>query len=108
MDKNKYSSDMEQEIENILLNSSLTDGEVSRLTNELLNLFSVSDSFEVGIEVKITKRIHGHEFEIGDVVEIVEKEIDGDDVLWWCSNGVHKWCIDEDEAERLSTRTEEI
>ena len=34
---------MEQEIENILLNSSLTDGEVSRLTNELLNLFSVSN-----------------------------------------------------------------
>ena len=35
---------MEQEIENILLNSSLTDGEVSRLTNELLNLHSVSNS----------------------------------------------------------------
>jgi hypothetical protein len=51
MDKNKYSSDMEQEIENILLNSSLTDGEVSRLTNELLNLFSVSGSLPTDVEI---------------------------------------------------------
>ena len=67
---------------------------------KLCDLHSVSDSFEVGIEVKITKRIHGHEFEIGEVVEIVDKEIDGSDVIWWCSNEVGKWCIEEDEAER--------
>lgn len=56
-------------------------------------------TFEVGIEVKITKRLHGHEFEIGEVVEIVGEEIDGNDIFWWCSNGTEKWCIEADEAE---------
>ena len=46
---------MEQEIENILLNSSLTDGEVSRLTNELLNLHSVSDSLPVACTMEDDK-----------------------------------------------------
>jgi len=43
---------MEQEIENILLNSSLTDGEVSRLTGELLNLDIVSGCFPTQKELE--------------------------------------------------------
>ena len=43
---------MKKEMENILLNSSLTDGEVSRLTNELLNLHSVSKRSLSDIEIE--------------------------------------------------------
>ena len=66
---------------------------------KLCSLYFDRDVFEVGIEVKITKRINGHGFKIGEVVKIIDKEIDGNNVFWWCGNSVDKWCIEEDEAK---------
>ena len=65
---------MEQEIENILLNSSLTDGEVSRLTNELLNLFSVSVLFDEAIKQKYNE-VHNTGFETYEELAKAQDEL---------------------------------
>ena len=61
--------------------------------NEVLDL--VSKSFIAGDVVEITGWIHGHEFELGEKVTLIEK----DDGLWVSKNkdGV-QWYISEEEA----------
>gem|GEM_PF-4733869 len=45
MDKNKYSSNMKEEMLQILENSSMGEKETKAVYNELLNLFSVSERY---------------------------------------------------------------
>lgn len=62
---------------------------------EQLNLPVVSKSFAVGVEVEITDCIKGHEFNIGEKVELVEF----DDNMWIARNEKgDEWYINEEEA----------
>lgn len=57
----------------------------------------VSKSFALGENVKIDRCIHGHEFELGQVVTIVEYE-PSQTTSWLCSDGRNQWWLSEDEA----------
>lgn len=52
----------------------------------------------VGKHVKIHSNISGHEFEIGQVVKIVDYDDDGCGADWTCSDGKANWWVREDEA----------
>lgn len=54
--------------------------------------------FKVGDKVRVTERKNGHEFEIGEVVEITDiHPIDND---YRCSNGYTNWYLKEDELKK--------
>lgn len=57
--------------------------------------------FAVGKKVMICGQKHGHEFEIGQVVEIVGYDEDARVLRWVCKNGEERWWISEDEATVL-------
>jgi len=55
--------------------------------------------FAIGKKVKIKDRIHGHEFKIGEVVEIEFFHKNAETLPWLCkSKEGERWWIDEDEA----------
>lgn len=54
--------------------------------------------FKVGDKVKITNCVHGHGFEIGQVVVVVNRF--GDDVLAEDENG-ESWYITEEEGVKI-------
>lgn len=57
----------------------------------------VSSTFAVGKKVKVEHCFHGHEFDIGEVVTIVEHEA-GAATSWLCTNGKVSWWLSESEA----------
>ena len=57
----------------------------------------VSSTFAVGKKVKVEHCFHGHEFDIGEVVAIVEHEA-GATTSWLCTNGKASWWLSESEA----------
>ena len=82
---------------------STESGEIWKILNKELiqtGKFTVGDTaptskFAVGAEVEIHECIHGHEFEFGEKVILIERDED-----MWCSineKGV-RWFIGEDEA----------
>lgn len=64
---------------------------------EQLAIQRVSKSFAVGENVKVDRCIHGHEFELGQVVTIVEHE-PSQTTSWLCSDGRNQWWLSEGEA----------
>lgn len=66
--------------------------------NSALNIADVRRSFAFGECVKVLHCLHGHEFEIGEIVCIVGKS-DYDDA-WLCRNakGV-EWYLHDEEGE---------
>ena len=50
MDKNKYSSDMKEEIDNILEGFHLNEYDLLEVRKKLLDLFSVSKRFEIDFD----------------------------------------------------------
>ena len=70
---------------------------VNWLENKVLalTLTSVSKSFAVGKKVKIIGCEKGHRFMTGEIVDLVEKELN----MWWAKNNVgDEWLINENEA----------
>ncbi len=65
---------------------------------KLLGIGGVSKSFASGAKVQITHCIKGHEFEIGEIVEIVDYHKDD---LWLAKSlerSNQQWYINEEEA----------
>ena len=54
----------------------------------------------VGDKVIVTKRLNGHEFQIGETVEIFEYDHESND--YNCTNGVMYWWLTEDEFKPLN------
>ena len=50
------------------------------------------------MKVRVTDRLCGHQFAIGEVVEFSHNE----DSSQWFTNGKDMWCLDEEEYEVLS------
>lgn len=69
---------------------------------QLFVLFGVSGCFTIGAKIQITKCIHGHEYDIGEVVTIIDNE---EEDSWLCRN-VHgrEWYINEEEGIPLNNR----
>ena len=67
------------------------------MLDKQLMLGGVSKSFAVGENVKVDRCIHGHEFELGQVVTIVEYE-PSQTTSWLCSDGRNQWWLSEDEV----------
>lgn len=51
----------------------------------------------VGDKVLVTKRLYGHEFQIGETVEIFEYDHEAND--YNCTNGIRHWWLTKDEFE---------
>lgn len=72
---------------------------------QLFVLFGVSSGFTIGAKIQITRCIHGHEYEIGEVVTIIEQEEDNQTTILKCRN-IHgaEWYINEEEGVPLNNR----
>lgn len=57
----------------------------------------VSTRFELGKRVKIDRCIYGHNFEIGQTVEIVDHEA-SQTTSWLCTDGTNSWWLSEEEG----------
>lgn len=57
----------------------------------------VSKSFALGKTVKVNRCIYGHEFNLGETVDIIDYE-PNQTTRWLCSNGRNQWWLSEDEA----------
>ena len=77
------------------------DKESAELVCDALNLAHElkKNKWEEGKSVRITHCIYGHEFEIGEVVQIVDYYGDGGRAEWYCTNGKTYWYISENEGE---------
>ena len=65
---------------------------------EILLLFSVSKrAWMIGNFVNIERCIYGHDFKIGQTVEIIDNE-PGQAASWLCTDGKNTWWIGEDEG----------
>lgn len=64
---------------------------------EQLDLSGVSKSIALGKTVKVNRCIYGHEFNLGETVEIIDYE-PSQTASWLCSNGKSQWWLSEDEA----------
>ena len=73
---------------------------------QLFVLFGVSGCFTIGAKIQITKCIHGHEYEIGEVVTIIDHEEEYNQTTsWLCRNTNGKeWYINEEEGIPLNNR----
>ena len=70
----------------------------AELKEELLGLFSVSKhAWMIGNSVNIERCIYGHDFKIGQKVEIIDNE-PGQAASWLCTDGKHTWWIGEEEG----------
>lgn len=58
----------------------------------------VCEHFDIGKRVKINSCIHGHDFDIGQIVEIVDYE-PSQTTSWLCTDGTNSWWIGEQEAD---------
>ena len=64
---------------------------------KLLGIGGVSKSFALGKTVMVNRCIYGHEFNLGETVDIVDYE-PSQTTSWLCSNGKNQWWLSEDEA----------
>ena len=73
---------------------------------QLFVLFGVSGCFTIGAKIQITKCIHGHEYEIGEVVTIIDHEEEDNQTTSWLCRNVHgtEWYINEEEGIPLNNR----
>lgn len=73
---------------------------------QLFVLFGVSGCFTIGAKIQITKCIHGHEYEIGEVVTIIDHEEENNQTTSWLCRNVHgkEWYICEEEGIPLNNR----
>ena len=72
---------------------------------QLFVLFGVSGYF-IGAKIQITKCIHGHEYEIGEVVTIIDHEEENNQTTSWLCRNTHgkEWYINEEEGVPLNNR----
>ena len=70
--------------------------ELIRRYKQLL-LHDVSKSFALGKTVVVNRCIYGHEFNLGETVDIIDYE-PSQTTSWLCSNGKNQWWLSEDEA----------
>lgn len=63
-----------------------------------LRISSVSKSFSFGVKAQITHCIKGHEFEIGEFVEIIDYHEDGLRLAKSLERSNQQWYINEEEA----------
>ena len=72
---------------------------------QLFVLFGVSGYF-IGAKIQITKCIHGHEYEIGEVVTIIDHEEENNEATPWLCRNTHgkKWYINKKEGVPLNNR----
>lgn len=70
---------------------------------QLFVLFGVSGCFTIGARIQITHCIHGHEYEIGEVVTIIDHEPD-ERTSWLCESKNGQWYICEDEGFPVNNR----
>jgi hypothetical protein len=73
------------------------DSKVVKIINDEPTTMREFAKFAIGKHVRIHDRIHGHEFEIGQVVQIVNHD-NKYAQPWLCSDGEENWWIGEDEA----------
>lgn len=66
---------------------------------------SESNEFKIGSRVKITACLHGHEFEIGDIVTIIEREDEYEESVSW--RAINKYGVDWYITEEEGVLTEE-
>ena len=73
---------------------------------QLFVLFGVSGCFTIGTKIQITKCIHGHEYEIGEVVTIIDHEEENNQTTSWLCRNIHgrEWYINEEEGIPLNNR----
>ena len=73
---------------------------------QLFVLFGVSGCFTIGAKIQITKCIHGHEYEIGEVVTVIDHEEENNETTSWLCRNVHgkEWYINEEEGIPLNNR----
>jgi hypothetical protein len=57
--------------------------------------------FKVGDNCKVVKRLHNHEFEIGEKVTISKCFPDGKPPHYECINGTRFWFLSDEELELL-------
>ena len=72
---------------------------------QLFVLFGVSGCFTIGAKIQITKCIHGHEYEIGEVVTVIDHEEENNETTSWLCRNVHgkEWYINEEEGIPLNS-----
>lgn len=73
----------------------------SKRNNRLRDIWVRANTrFKIGMRIKITRCLHGHEFEIGEVVKIIGNEREYDlSLSWLCRNGHGiEWYISEQEG----------
>lgn len=71
--------------------------EVVSMLKKQLSIYNLIQSFAIGENVKVDRCIYGHEFELGQVVTIVEYE-PSQTTSWLCSDGRNQWWLSEDEV----------
>ena len=73
---------------------------------QLFVLFGVSGCFTIGAKIQITKCIHGHEYEIGEIVTIIDHEEENNQTTSWLCRNTHgkEWYINEEEGVPLNNR----
>jgi len=59
-------------------------------------IMEFDDEVRVGDLVRVTHEEHGHEFEEGEIVKVIEIS----DGSFKCANGSHKWWICRSEFEK--------
>jgi hypothetical protein len=57
--------------------------------------------WKAGDVVRITRCVNGHDFNLGEVVTVVE--FNKHEEIWLCTNGEDYWLLDESEAELVTT-----
>ena len=55
--------------------------------------------YQVGDLVEITDKLYGHDFEIGELVEVVRYSLVSDDYLVKSANGAHFYVTDEEISD---------
>jgi hypothetical protein len=70
---------------------------IQKYADQQLILSDFNPHFELGKRVKIDRCIYGHNFEIGQTVEIIDHE-KSQKTDWLCTDGTNSWWISEDEG----------
>ena len=78
-------------------NDSISHYDFNEVLDMLKDLLVSNKVFAIGQMIKVTSCIHGHEFELNDIVAIIDYE-PSQTTQWLCSNGKRKWWLNEDEA----------
>lgn len=80
-----------------ILNSNIEPLVDDYLSSRNIGNTHVSGSWSIGRKVEVTGCFHGHDFEIGEVVKIIEHE-PRDTASWLCTNGKDNWWLSESEG----------